>query len=185
MAVALLTIPFIALANSAPTPSIVRSMSDAVIVALKNNDMATVAFFTHPTKKLRIAPYPFLTSADQKFSASNVGGLLGDTTVRTWGHYDGSGNPISKTFANYYPEFVWSHDFTDVAIVVGENVRIHTAQLSTNWATVYPGRVFIEYNFPGTSASSNMDWRSFILIWQKDGNGVWRLVCMTNDMQSV
>ena len=185
MAIALLTFPLIALANPAPTPSIVRSMSDAVIVALKNNDMATVALFTHPTRKLRIAPYPFLTPADKKFAATSVGSLLSDPAVRTWGAYDGSGNPITKTFANYYPEFVWSHDFTDAGIIVGENVRIHTAQLSTNWASVYPGRSYVEYNFPGTAASSNMDWHSLILVWLKDGNGVWRLVCITNDMQSV
>jgi hypothetical protein len=160
-------------------------MSDAVVVALKNHDMATVAFFTHPGKKLRLAPYPYLTPADQRFSASSVGGLFSDPTVRLWGHYDGSGNPINKTFTNYYPEFVWKHDFTDAGIIVGENVRIHTAQLSTNWASVYPGRAYVEYTYPGTAANSNMDWHSLILVWLKDVNGVWRLVCVTNDMQSV
>lgn len=165
-------------------PSVVRSKSDAVVQSLRAQDMATVAFFAHPTKHLRFAPYPSLDGTNLRFSQAQLPGLLASPAVRLWGRYDGSGDPVNKTFAQYYPEFVWKHDFTAGGITVGENARVHTAHHLTNWASVYPGRAFVEYHYPGTAANSNFDWWSLVLIWQKH-QGVWRLVCITNDMQGV
>jgi hypothetical protein len=179
------SIILVAAAAAAPArASIVRSCSDAVVQALKAQDMGTVAFFTHPTSQLRLAPYPYLTDADQRFGQSQAAALPGSPAVRLWGRYDGTGDPISKTFAQYYPEFLWKHDFTAGGITVGENVRVKTAHHSTNWATVYPGRAFVEYHYPGTAQYGQLDWWSLILVWQKH-QGVWRLVCVTNDMQGV
>ncbi|MCW5937024.1 MAG: hypothetical protein KIT11_06950 [Fimbriimonadaceae bacterium] len=165
--------------------SIVRSCSDAVVRALRERDMATVAFFAHPSLGLRFAPYPYLTSADHVFSPDQTRSLLANQTVRTWGRFDGTGDPIRGTFRDYFPQFVWKRDFSAADITVGENIRLRTAHHTSNWASVYPGRQFVEYHYAGSEQYGNLDWWTLVLVWKRDQYGAWRLVCVTNDMHGV
>jgi hypothetical protein len=38
--------------------------------------------------------------------------------------------------------------------------------------------------FPATARQIQLDWWRLVLVWQKH-QGVWRLVCITNDMHGV
>src|SRR5690606_35053552 len=91
---------------------------------LKNKEMAKLADLVHPQKGLRFSPYFFVdVENDKVFSAQQVAELNEDTTVYTWGIYDGIGEPIELTFNDYYEEFVYDEDFIDPHII-GNNTVI-------------------------------------------------------------
>jgi len=85
-----------------------------VINALAEKDMARVADFVHPEMGVRFSPYGFVREEHQVFMPGELAGLVGSDQVYTWGAYDGSGDPIDLTFDDYYLEFVYSSDFTNL-----------------------------------------------------------------------
>lgn len=160
-----------------------RTKSDAVVLALKQNDYVVVSAYTHATKKLRFTPYAYMSSSDRIFGRPAVAGLWASNTVRTWGSFDGTGDPITGTYRHYAAKFVVDQDFT-AAPTVTENVRAKTGNSRSNWASVYPGRQFVEYHFPGTDTYEGMDWKTLTLVWVPTADGL-KLVAVVHDQWTI
>ena len=99
-----------------PSPVIALTLEETayqVLQALAAKDLETVASFLHPQQGLRFSPYAFVREDHQVFMAEDLPGLFDSDEVYVWGRYDGSGEPIVLTFADYYAEFVYSSDFAD------------------------------------------------------------------------
>ena len=160
-----------------------RTKSDAVVLALKQNDYRVVSAYTHPTKKLRFTPYAHMSASDRLFGRTAVAGLWSSTTVRTWGSFDGTGDPITGTYQQYAAKFVTDQDFF-AAPTVTENVRAKTGNSLSNWASVYPGRQFVEYHFPGTGTYEGMDWKTLTLVWLPTADGL-KLVAVVHDQWTI
>ena len=74
--------------------------------------MKKFANHVHPLKGVRFSPYAHVDEdSDKVFTAQAVVGLLEDKQKQLWGYYDGSGDDILLTFADYYQHFIYSHDF--------------------------------------------------------------------------
>ena len=110
-----------------------------------------------------------------KFNAQDIADLLLDTTVYTWGEYDGSGFPINLSFADYYTRFVYDQEFVHPHLV-GINNVIGFGNTLVNIADVHPNGSFVEFHFTGFDPQyEGMDWRSLFLVFEQlDGN--WVLV---------
>lgn len=147
-----------------------------VTVALADDDMTELATFAHPIKGIRFTPYSFVDVANDKvFTATQIPSLMGDTSVYTWGTYDGSGEPIELTFSEYYDKFVFDEDFTDPHLI-GNNVLIEKGNSLNNIPEAYPDGEFIEFHFTGFDPQyEGMDWKSLKLVFEEDG-GTWYLV---------
>lgn len=147
-----------------------------VMDSIKNNDMNTLSTYVHPSKGLRFTPYTYIDIQNDKlFTAGEVAGLNGDSTVYTWGDYDGSGEPISLKFSDYYNEFVYDKDFLNPHMI-GNNLAIGTGNMINNTSTAYPNESFVEYHFTGfDSQYAGIDWESLTLVFEQD-NGNWYLV---------
>jgi len=143
---------------------------------LKNKEMAKLADLVHPQKGLRFSPYFFVdVENDKVFSAQQVAELNEDTTVYTWGIYDGIGEPIELTFNDYYEEFVYDEDFIDPHII-GNNTVIGRGNTIDNVTEAYPDGTFIEFHFTGFEEGyDGMDWRSLRLVFEQ-AEGQWYLV---------
>jgi hypothetical protein len=178
-------LPILALLFSAAAhgASELRTKSDAVVLALKQHDFAVVAAYTHATKRLRFTPYAYMSASDRIFGRTAVAGLWSSSTVRTWGSYDGTGDPITGTFQHYYGEFVYDMDYF-AAPTVSENVRVKSGNSRSNWASVYPGRQFVEYHFPGTDEYEGMDWKTLVFVWVPTTGGL-RLVAVVRDQWTI
>ena len=74
--------------------------------------MTAFARLVHPDDGVRFTAYPYVDASDMKLAAAQVATAMTDKKVRTWGGYDGSGQPIKLTFADYYPRFIFDIDFT-------------------------------------------------------------------------
>jgi hypothetical protein len=158
----------------------VLPLAEAAIQALKAKDMDKLAELTSPGSGLRFSPYSFVRPEDLAFSPEQLKGLLKDPTVYVWGTFDGSGEPIQMTFAEYYERFVYSKDFAS-AEQIGLNERLGQGNTIDNSQEFYPEAVVVEYHLPGENPDyGGMDWQSLRLVFQQQ-EGQWYLVGIIHD----
>jgi hypothetical protein len=156
-----------------------------IALALREQDWQTVAQAVHPGKGVRFSPYTYVRvdegqEADRVFSAEELAGLAVDETVYHWGVFDGSGEPIDKTFADYYSRFVYDADFY-WAYAVGFNEIVGRGNTINNVAEAYPQAKFVEFHLPGSDPRfAGMDWRSLRLVLEQEGD-TWYLVGIVHD----
>ncbi|MFZ2096005.1 MAG: hypothetical protein WAV05_05135 [Anaerolineales bacterium] len=162
----------------------VLDQASEVITLLKNKDMLSLSKYIHPLLGLRFSPYAFVKDTNQVFSANEVAGLLTDSTIYTWGNYDGSGAPIELPFAEYYSQFVYDVDFAD-APQIALNHRLGVSTSMDNNLEFYPGGMIVEYYFPGFDPQyAGMDWRSLRLVFMQDNNN-WYLAGIIHDQWTI
>lgn len=161
---------------TAQTPQSLLTTALEVVEILKNDDMATLANYVHPTAGVRFTPYSYVdTASDLIFTQAQVPNLMSDSTIRTWGAYDGSGEPIDKTFADYYDEFVYDEDYANPHLI-GNNVLIGKGNSLDNLEDVYTNGDFVEFHFTGFDPQyEGIDWSSLKLVFEQV-SGEWKLV---------
>jgi len=169
--------------TSTPEPSPIVTIStslisDAITVVqlIKNGDMNTLQTHIHPTLGVRFSPYPYVdTSLDISFTSAQIANAMTSTTIYNWGAYDGTGEPISLTFANYYNQFIYGEDYANPN-VIGNNTIIGIGNTIDNIATAYPTASFVDFHFNGFDPQfEGMDWSSLRLVFEQV-SGVWYLV---------
>lgn len=157
-------------ASNASNPLLTASLN--VLAALDAKDMNALATYTHATQGIRFSPYAYVdTSTDLVFQSTALGALLNDTTLYTWGSFDGSGEPISLTFDDYFDDFVYDEDYLNPHII-GINQVIGQGNTLVNLSTVYPNAEFVEFHFTGFDAQyQGIDWSSLILVFENTSSG--------------
>lgn len=163
----------------------VQEVADKVLLALKNKDMESLADFIHPDKGVRFTPYSYVdTKKDLVFNKADIKTLMTDNEKKLWGAFDGTGDPIKMTFAEYYKKFVYDVDFLEAPQIVF-NQEIQRGNSLLNLKEAYPGASNIEYHFDGFDKQYNgMDWRSLRLVFeQKDDK--WYLVGIIHEQWTI
>ncbi len=158
-----------------------KEAANEIVTAFSEKDMEKVASFVHPTKGVRFSPYAYVSVEDDVvLTAQQVKGAMSDDTVYTWGVFDGKGNPIEKTFAEYYERFIYDEDFAN-AEQVAVDERLGQGNTIDNTGEVYPEATVVEYHFSGFDPDfKGMDWRSLRLVLEKE-DGQWYLVGVVHD----
>jgi hypothetical protein len=139
----------------------------------------------HPDKGVRFSPYTYVRvgeddDVDLVFSAEELTGLPADETVYRWGAFDGTGEPIDRTFSEYYGRFIYDVDFA-FPTSVGFNEIVGAGNTINNVLDVYPQAQVVEYHLPGSNPDfGGMDWRSLRLVLENAGDG-WYLVGIVHD----
>jgi hypothetical protein len=177
--------------TSTPTPlpprEQVEQNAHLVITALRDKDMVALARLVHPELGLRFSPYANVQSTHLMFVASQVSVLMDDPRDFQWGHYDGSGEPIKLSFAEYYEKFIYDRDFAAAERVMMNEI-IQQGNTIINIETFYPGAMFVEYNFPTgpdpNSISAEMEWKSLRLVFLPLG-AYWYLVGIVHDQWTI
>jgi hypothetical protein len=157
--------------------AIIERRARQVISALKSKDMTKLAPLVHPEKGLRFSPYADVnTQSDLVFKRRQLRTLLASKRRYVWGAYDGSGEPISLTFANYYRHFIYDHNYAQ-ARRVSFNGEINGRGTTPNLIrAVYPESIVVEHYFAGFDPKyDGMDWRSLWLVFEKKDEA-WYLV---------
>jgi len=160
--------------------------ADEAVKALREKDMERLAALVHPTKGVRFSPYGYVRTeadGDLVFTADQVRGLMEDKTVYQWGVYDGSGEPIELTFAEYYDKFVYDQDFANASKKAVDEI-IGTGNTLINLDEAYPNGRFVEYHYPGTEEYDHMDWASLRLVFE-EVDGLWYLVGIVHDQWTI
>lgn len=158
-----------------------------IIMAIKHEDLETLASLVHPDKGVRFSPYTYVRAEpeppegeDLVFGADHIRDFFADQMIYTWGRFDGTGEPIEFTFREYYDRFIYDADFARPH-AVGFNETIGMGNTINNIAEVYPQALTIEYHFEGFDPQfAGLDWRSLRLVLEEK-EGAWYLVGIVHD----
>lgn len=161
--------------RGASAPSL-ESRAREVMGALKSRNGTRLSALTHPDKGVRFTPYGFVhADRDVILSRGQIAGMFNDTTVRTWGTADGSGEPLTFPFEQYYRRFVYDIDFSAAPVVRYNQPPAKVGNTPNNIPQAYPGAQWVEFHFPMIDAKyEGMDWRSLWLVFEREGDD-WML----------
>jgi len=156
-----------------------------VAQSLADQDMTTFSSYVHPTLGVRFTPYGYVNpSVDLSYPSTAFAALITDPTNYTWGAFDGSGDPIIYTFADYLDNFVYDEDYVTPHLV-GVNNFIGTGNSINNITTLYPTASFVEFHFTGFDPQyGGMDWTSLILVFENVA-GDWKIVGVVHNQWTI
>ena len=157
---------------------LIEKIAREVILAIKNKDGAKLSSFAHPILGIRFSPFAYVGKDDTVFTASQLKDVFLDSRKYLWGSYDGSGDPITLTFAEYYQQFIYNKDFINVEKVT-YNETIPTGCTINNSFEFYPNGIVVEFHFP-ESEEYGTDWGRLRLVFEGKDN-IWYLVGIIND----
>lgn len=147
----------------------------AAVGALQSKDWEKLSTMVHPEKGVRFSPYAHVGPTDLVFPAGQLKTLYAEKRLYEWGTFDGSGEPIRLSFADYYQRFVYDADFA-AAPKVAYNEALGKGNTINNSREFYPQAAIVEYHFPGIDPKfEGMDWRSLRLVFEQK-NCTWYLV---------
>jgi len=144
-----------------------ESYAQEILELLANQDFDALSLHVGEGG-LYLLPYPVIwENQPQILSTGELLSLVGSEEVLTRGTRDGSGHPITGTFAWYYERFVWNADFLSGAeILRGENIPDSRGNTIVDLGTIFPGAEVIEYYLPGIDPQyDGIDWQSLYLIF--------------------
>lgn len=159
-----------------------REAARSVALALRDRDFVALASWVG-AEGVRFSPYSYVEpEAHVTLSAEELRGVgEGEAEVRTWGHQDGSGDPIDMTVPEYFDRFVYDVAYLEEGEVAVDERQGHGSSLD-NASEVYPDGRIVEYHIPGRNPDyGGMDWRSLRLVFEPGQTGEWRLVGIIHD----
>lgn len=161
-----------------------QEAADAVILALKDKDLTKLAALIHPEKGVLFSPFAHIDQETALVFQQDELPDLTDATVRTWGIYDGSGEPIELTFAQYYDKFVYDKPFIE-AESVGKDEIIGQGTTVVNLKEVFPNSYIVDYHFSGFDDQyEGMDWESLILVLEQH-EGAWYVSAIVHSQWTI
>ena len=156
------------------------------VQALRARDWPALARLAHPKEGIRFSPYAYVdTASGIVLSVAELAVLGRDATVRRWGNYDGSGEPIELSFASYFERFVYDRDFAGVT-PGRPNERVGRGNSIDNIRAAYAPRPvsFMEFHLPGSERYNGMDWRSLRIVLEHVGNR-WYVTAIVHDQWTI
>ncbi len=163
----------------------VEARSQIAIKAMKEKDMQKLASLVHPVKGVLFSPYSHINLVENiEFKKEQLSGALTSEKIYYWGEFDGIGDPIKLTFAQYYEKFVYDQDFANAEKIAYNEVQ-QAGNTLVNIAEVYPEGKFVDYYFSGFNPDyGGMDWASLRLVFEKY-DGQWYLVCIAHGQWTI
>lgn len=168
--------------EAAPVPTL-QEQADAALSALAEKDMAALAELAHPDRGVRFSPYTYIEEEHVVLYPAALQSALSSDRKYLWGAYDGTGDPIQLTFAEYYDQFIYDRDFefADERSYDGCPQRGNTIN---NIANFYEDATCVEYYLEGTDAYGGMDWSSLRLLFAPH-EGVPKLVGVAHSQWTI
>jgi hypothetical protein len=164
-------------ATLAPSP---LTVAGSVLEAVQDRDGERLAALGHAERGVRFSPYAFVDVAqDRVLNRSDLASLWRDDRIHTWGSFDGSGNPIEMTSAQYVERFVMDRDFSE-ATVIAVNKHPSRGNTADNSAEAYPGATFVEYYVEAAEGQPEPGWAALRLVLEQHA-GKWTLVGVIHD----
>lgn len=151
---------------------------NAVLSALKKDDIQTLSTLVDPERGVTFTPYSTVDPhSDLTFSPDQLSQAGANGTRYVWGYTQGKGEPITMTLPEYLDAYVFNIDYTQ-APIIGVDSVLSSGNSLENVQDAYPGDRFLEYYFPGQDPEvGGLDWCALKLVFRDVvGNGSYRLV---------
>lgn len=155
------------ISTEAPDSALVQ-YAYAVLRQIKDSDYKGLSTVVHPEYGVVFSPYSTVTLAtDKYFTASQVAKFDRDSTVYVWGVYDGSGEPIEMTPADYFERFVFDRDYTQ-AEKIGVDQVVRTGNALENITEAFPNVRYVDFYLSGgQKAEEELAWGSLRLGFEE------------------
>jgi hypothetical protein len=138
-----------------------NAVSDTIVV-LSKQDWTTLTKLIHPQRGVCITPYP--EACTKSLTANELSNLIKSSEKRTWGQFDGSGEPMNLTWTAYYKQFIYDRDFANAPEVVKNEYMIRGSSVF-DLKKHFPNAKLVEYHFPNSDPLKN-DWASLRLVFE-------------------
>ena len=170
---------------TADSDSAVLASSRQVLTFLKNKTFILLTSLFHPEEGVRFSAYGHIdTVKDIVLNSQQFLQAIKKKNVIHWGFYDGSGDSILLSAAQYYKKFIYNADFLH-AEKTSLNKMIGVGNSLNNLTSIYPGLNFTESHFTGFDKKySGMDWTSLRLVF-KLYQGKYYLVGIVHDQWTI
>ncbi len=157
------------------------SVADAILESIARHDWQTLSTFAAPAG-VRFTPFTHVNPlTDQTLAPADIANFETDTSSKTWGTTEGSGEPIVMTNMEYLNRYVWDHDYRTAPDVIWNEPQTHGSVID-NVQDEYPGASTVEYHFPGFDDQyGGMDWRSLRLVLAQGDDGNYVLYGVIHD----
>ena len=166
--------------DSQPEPAVEQTPTDDAVTSVEQliaqarsaiaaGDMTALSKLAHPTQGIRFSPYAHVEmQSDIVLRAAELARAKASADKRTWGSFDGTGDPIRMTFAEYFERFVSIPGITSAKHAVNEPIQ--TGNTINNIADAYPNASFVEFHHPGSDPRyDGMDWSSLRVVFVQEG----------------
>ena len=139
-----------------------------VLGSIETRDYPALSRFAHPEYGVVFSPYATISlSANKCFKSEQIAAFGTDTAVYVWGVFDGIGEPIELTPADYFARFVYDKSFVK-APLLGVNYIVKTGNALENINDEFPGVQFVDFHCPGPDdAPDGMGWSSLRLGFEE------------------
>lgn len=150
------------------------SLSDKILITIKEKNFNAFAEFIHPTEGIRFSAFAFIDIKGDKILQKNeIIELSKNNKDYTWGIHEAIGDPIVSNIKKYFEEFVYDVDFL-VKAQKQVNQATNTGNSIGNIKEIYPQSDFVEYHFKGENPEyAGLDWRNLTLIFKKENNNFY------------
>ncbi|MGN7783711.1 hypothetical protein ACTJIJ_04265 [Niabella sp. 22666] len=165
--------------------SVLTSLTKEVLTIFKDKQYSKLDSLIHPEEGVRFSPYATISSEDKKFSREEFNALVTSNKNKkiNWGSFDGSGDPINLTAAEYFKRFVYDANFV-APEKYDINNFIETGNSINNLKSKYEGSDFTESHFSGSKKNGGIDWKSVRLVFKEVG-GKYYLVGVVHDQWTI
>ncbi|MDD6188796.1 MAG: hypothetical protein PUB32_04355 [Clostridiales bacterium] len=151
-----------------------------VLSLIKAGDFASLSKLVHPEYGIYFSPYSNINlSSNQWFSPDMLAALDKAENSFVWGVYDGSGEPISLTVAEYFTRFVYDRNFASAPIITVDRVA-KSGNTLENTPEVFPGCRFVDFYIP-SSSEETLDWSLLRLIYEEYDGALYLVAIVHNE----
>ena len=90
-----------------------------ILNSIKELDYVSLAQYVHPEYGIYFSPYSNINLASNQWFSSDMLAMIDKAeNPFVWGVYDGSGEPISMTAAEYFSRFVYDRNFAAAPVIL-------------------------------------------------------------------
>lgn len=160
-------------------PAALEQRANAILRALDERDMDTLAGYVHEEKGLLLSPYLSVSDSTVHFSQPEIATLLDDEATYLWG-YGEANTDIRTTPAEYFEQHLQVERFFEADEVLVDTTSPESDP--TNYlSSVFPNVKVVEFYTAGTEQYSGLDWRSLHMVFEQE-DGEWRLIALINNL---
>ena len=166
------------------TEELILEKSKEVLKLLENRNEEELATYVHDQKGVVFSPHVYIEEDAITFDKDKIKTFSKETKTYTWGHQDGSGEPIELTPSNYYQEYIFDGNYLK-ADEVNYDPNEPRGNTKRNISELFPNSHTVEYYIKGTEENSNMDWKALNLVFEKNAEGEWKLIAIVHDQWTI
>jgi len=149
------------------------TLAYSILENIKDDDFAALSHVVHPEKGIVLSPYATINlDTNRRFSAEETAAFATDSHIYVWGVYNGSGEPIEMTPAEYFAEFIPAADFMDTSMI-GINQVVRSGNALENMTELFENVQFIDFHLPGADNADQPAWSSLRLGFEEYKGQLW------------